>query len=108
MTLSNYLATLWPALNGANVLYPSFALPFLVITILGFMATRMSFSHSVGRPAVGLQMAVWGALAAQFLIYPMLADRLFVAHYALITVLTVSLIGSRYDLASWSTARREV
>lgn len=94
VTVSNYLATLWPGLRGANVLYPSFALFFLVITILGFVAARDTVSSGPQRREVGLQVALWGALAVQFVIYPMLADRLFVVHYALVSILTVSLIES--------------
>lgn len=94
VTVSNYLATLWLALRGANVLYPSFALLFLVITIMGFVTARSAVNPANRRSALGLQVAVWGALAVQFIIYPMLADRLFVVHYALVSILTVSLIGS--------------
>ena len=85
---------MWPGLRGANVLYPSFALLFLVITIMGYVAARSAVNLVERRSAVGLQVAVWGALTVQFIIHPLLADRLFVAHYALVSILTVSLIGT--------------
>jgi len=104
VTVSNYLATLWPALRGANVLYPSFALLFLVITIMGSVTARGTVPAK-RRREVGLQVAVWGSLAVQFVIYPMVADRLFVVHYALVSIVTVSLIGSSRGDEEGMTAR---
>jgi hypothetical protein len=61
---------------------------------MGFVAARSGVNLADRWSAVGLQMAVWAALTVQFTVHPLLADRLFVAHYALVSILTVSLIGT--------------
>lgn len=89
VALSDYFAAFWPALRGANVLYPSVLMLFVLVSLLGILASRRSVET---REAIGLQIALWAALIVHFIAYPMLADRFFTAHYATVTVLTTSLI----------------
>lgn len=94
VTWNGYLDGLRQGFSGANVLYPSFVLLFVIVTILGFMAMRGRRNSAAERSTLSLQMFLWSALAIHFAAFPMLADRFFVGYYACITVLTVSLLTS--------------
>jgi hypothetical protein len=95
VTMSSYLGTLLPGLGGAGVLYPSVMLIFVAISVLAFVVAKRSENPSIAREAMGLQLAIWGAVVLHFLAFPMLADRFFMVHYAAVTVLTLSVIGAK-------------
>jgi hypothetical protein len=94
VTWSRYADTLLPGLAGANVLYPSGILFFVVVSALGFLTVRNGRNSVAERSAAGLVLFLWSALLVHFVAFPMLADRFFMSYYTCITVLTVSMVAS--------------
>lgn len=92
VTLSNYLGVFLPALGGANILYPSVASLFVAVAALGFAAYGCRQDRAVATNLVVLQGAVWGALLVHFIVFPLLADRFFMVHYACTAILTAALV----------------
>jgi hypothetical protein len=94
VNVSNYFGLLLPALGGANILYPSVASLFVAVAALGFAAYRHQPDSPAPMELAVLLAAVWSALLAHFLVFPLLADRFFMVHYACTAIATAGLVAA--------------
>jgi hypothetical protein len=100
MTPSLYMTSLWKGLGGAFVLHPSAAPLFIALSIVG---CTMATSNSVQRQqTISLIATTWIAAGVHFIVFPMLADRFFLAHYATIVVSVGLGLQTRNAMASAS------
>jgi hypothetical protein len=88
MTPALYFHTIGKALGGGFVLHPSVAPLFIALSIFGWMASAGAVRDR--DEPWSLLIGVWAAALVHFLVFPMLADRFFVAHYAIIAVILVA------------------
>jgi hypothetical protein len=99
MTPVLYLKVFGKALGGAFVLLPATIWLFGALSLTGILRNRGTVNEVVPSwTEPRLLGALWSAIFLHFIGFPMLADRFFLAHYALITVAIVAVHDHVSDL----------
>jgi hypothetical protein len=94
VTLTEYGGILAASLRSAVMVTPSFFPIFGFLSALSIVRIRSGNSNC--RDNLALQACIWVAVLAHFLAFPMLADRFFIAHYAVIAVLSVAIAAQHH------------
>lgn len=95
VTTSDYLSILARGFGQNFILHPSVVLPFCIISLLAVL--RSSKKH---HDELVLLMIIWGSIVLHFLVFPMLADRFFVAQYAFTTLISIAILDDGAILAN--------
>jgi hypothetical protein len=82
VTVDQYFVTLLRGLRSDFVLHPSACWVFLLLSVFG----GAILSNRERRPFAFAQFLIWASFAAHIAIFPMVADRFFLAHYLSIAV----------------------